>query len=302
MRQKIFWNFRNLGFGSCFNLTVLAYVYAQHHGCDFVLFSKDSNICVKNGWTDYFLPFSEPQNIDYNSLGINDFLPGKTVWNSKFTRQKSIKLNNKQFKGNCFAACQVIAKEIWHFNKEVKTCIDNKIKALNLPEQYICLHIRRGDKLHEAGQYAFPDVSQYIELYKNKSNITDYFVMTDDVSVIAELENKYRNYRFYTLADTQTGFNIEAFNNSNKQFRYNSIIALLTDIEIAKKANMFIGTYTSNIFRLVSLFKPINQMQAIDCEYDKLFNRFHFNLPERSKLHKIKSKLYKIKRFIHKHI
>lgn len=285
MHKNIFWNFRNSGFGSCFNTMVLAYVYAQHHKYNFILFSQDSNICIKDGWTDYFLPFSETQNTYSKDLDIDNFLPLKTIWNDKFAV-------------NCFTSCQIIAREIWHFNKEVQVSIDNKIKALNIPKKYICLHIRRGDKLREIEGNVFANVSEYIELAKNKSSVIDYFVMTDDVRVVAELENKYKNYRFYTLSDTQIGFKIETFNDSSKQFRYDSTIALLADIEIAKKSDMFVGTYTSNIFRLVSLFKEWSQMQAIDCKYDQLFTRSLFpNIPKSrlkySKLYqKIKYKFF----------
>ncbi len=287
MKQKIFWNFRNSGFGSCFNLTVVAYVYAQHHGHDFVLFSQDSDIC-NTVWTDYFLPFAEQQNICDENFDIDNFLPIQTIWNYKFTGQNNIILNNKQFKGNCFEACQVIAKEIWSFNEETQICIDNKIKKLNMPKKYICLHIRQGDKLREIKEREFPDVSQYIKLAHKISSIIDFFVMTDDVRVVEKLKNKYKNYNFYTLADMQTGFDIRTYNNKDKQFRYNSTIALLTDVEIAKKADIFIGTYSSNIFRLVSLFKKTNQMHAIDCEYHKLLNKFIGSIPN-SKFKKFKN-------------
>ena len=70
------------------------------------------------------------------------------------------------------------------------------IQSVNLPREYIGIHIRRGDKKIE---YYLFDIEDYIKKAESSSSLRDAFILTDDYGVITELRSRFTNWKFYTL-------------------------------------------------------------------------------------------------------
>jgi len=183
--RKLYWDFGLAGFGSGFNLLVLAICYAEKSKLKFVLFSKYSSISYQNGFTDYFLPFAEPEKNEtilfpYISFRFPQkkskikkvlisiirhahFLLKEKRRNVIHFEDMASRIWNPNFiSSNSFEDYQEIAKRIWRFNSETRNYCESKIEALSLPNSYACIHVRRGDKSTEV-QEPFPDISKYIE-------------------------------------------------------------------------------------------------------------------------------------------
>ncbi|MEB2776070.1 hypothetical protein SYJ56_12175 [Algoriphagus sp. D3-2-R+10] len=155
-----------------------------------------------------------------------------------------------------------ILLDFWKFTPETAKAIENIKQKQNLDglENYAVFHIRRGDKVAEA---TMEDRSYEVEEYVEKLNVLDpsiktIFLMTDDYNVFLELQEKFPDFDIYTLSDPiSTGHDQETFNNSSPEAKRKHGIDLLTELEVARNGEIFIGSRGSNIFRLVEYFKIV---------------------------------------------
>lgn len=132
------------------------------------------------------------------------------------------------------------------FTDEIKSKIELKIKSLNLPSNYSCFHIRRGDKLIiEAKKF---DFSSYLAKAKELDNI---FIMSDDYTSIEEaksfISNNNLNYKIFSLTKNSQRGNVE----KEGRFLEEDIIQFFAETEIAKSSKKFVGTISSNIYRYI---------------------------------------------------
>lgn len=150
--------------------------------------------------------------------------------------------------------------DFWKFNTETLNEINdrkNQLSFLDL-ENYAVFHIRRGDKVAIATREdRVYEVEEYIDrLDVLAPFIRKVFIMTDDYQVFLELEEKYTNFNFYTLAKPHSrGHDQAVFNYSSSEVKKSNAIDLLTELEIARKSQIFIGSRGSNLFHLIEYFK-----------------------------------------------
>ncbi len=148
----------------------------------------------------------------------------------------------------------------WKFTPATSTEIDKKKEQLNLKylENYAVFHIRRGDKVAQATKEdRVYEVDEYIQkLERLAPTIRTIFLMTDDYKVFLELQQKFPKFNYYTLSNPLSkGHDQDTFNNSSNEKKRQHGIDLLTELEIARNCELFIGSKGSNIFRLVEYFK-----------------------------------------------
>lgn len=150
--------------------------------------------------------------------------------------------------------------DFWKLTPEISNAIEDKKQERNLVklENYAVFHIRRGDKVAQA---TMEDRTYEVEEYFHKLNsisptIRTIFLMTDDYNVFLEIEQKFPEYKILTLSDpNSSGHHQDKFNNSPAERKKEAGINLLTELEIARNSQLFIGSNGSNIFRLVEYFK-----------------------------------------------
>lgn len=100
---------------------------------------------------------------------------------------------------------------------------------------------------------------------KRDVELKTFFVMTDDYAAFEELKKEYPNLNFYTLAKKEmVGHEQNKFNSGAKEKIRLDVLHLLTEIEIAKKADFVVGTESSNIYRLIGLFKDAESLTSVD--------------------------------------
>jgi hypothetical protein len=101
------------------------------------------------------------------------------------------------------------------------------------------------------------EVEEYVEKLKTLApSIQNIFLMTDDYNVFLEMKEKAPTFNIYTLSDPiSTGHDQPKFNSTSAERKRLLGIDLLTELEIARKSEIFIGSSGSNIFRLVEYFK-----------------------------------------------
>lgn len=267
------------GFFSEYNNMILALLYCLKHRIRFELYSDHAHFALRDGWNDFFIPFTNSNNQhinkDYNlrpyiieqskeaklqkivkyryitaaykSLFSVDYLT-QDLWafhrDAAFAQETFTVPELGFHQTPLLAATQQVIKAFWRYNAQSAPIIASFTNSVQLPDEYISLHVRAGDKFTEAKMY---DFSEYMvpaaELSRNK----EAFILTDDYTVIEQLRQQYPQWQFHTLcAASERGYFHRDFVKQDKQFKYMQHLKLFANMDICASSTNFIGTYSSN--------------------------------------------------------
>jgi len=276
------------GLFSEINHMFLAVLFCLKNNIKFVLSSRENNFSYDKGWQDYFLPFCEESNAKIHlknnarsyqikatinniiktklirkALGINYLT--QDIWpfirDAKF-QNETFDIPQLNISGNLLSALQVVVNNIWHYQPAIQYEINTKIDTLNLPSDYVGVHIRSGDKATEA---KLSPVYDYINYIKSISSLKELFVLTDDYNIIKELKKDFTDYNFnYLCEEDEKGFTEAAYNNMNKEAKKTSVIKLLIDTEVMYRSSVFVGTFSSNVGVFIGMRRNAKAWYGID--------------------------------------
>ena len=132
--------------------------------------------------------------------------------------------------------------------------------------EYIGVHIRRGDKI-STGEMENLELNKYVDEIK-KIGLNTVYIATDDVSVVEYIRDKCDNIYIYTNPHLkQFGFVENTFNHKSHTDRYYDTLILLYDIFVLISGKKFIGTYSSNLSRIIPCFLGLNNCVSLDEEW-----------------------------------
>jgi hypothetical protein len=303
----------NEGFFSEYNNMILAMLYCLENKICFSLYTKTANFKVKDGWTDYFLPFcDEESNTHHGRFNYrmpyvrntktnnktydyyfnkfvnpfkNSFDPFRArmrrliyfrnstpfnfytynLWNefrSQEMMSKYFRIPELGIEGDLQTACAQLINYTWNYNSSTKQKVGKLIQSMNLPNEYIGIHIRRGDKQLE---YYLFDIEEYIKKAESLSRLRHAFILTDDYRVITELRSRFIDWQFYTLCrPEETGYNNKEFSTKSLEYRQENLIKLFSSMDILYKSNLFIGTFSSNPGMYLGMRRPKESCIGID--------------------------------------
>jgi hypothetical protein len=259
------------GFFSEFNNMVLAMIYCLDNRIQFTLYTPpDGTLAVEKGWNDYFQPFCEQTTAAFHKVHNERFLlqqPScwqnavRAFWKWKegfdfFTYElwdgfRSQRFIGKTFdfpelsiRGGLLASTSQLIEMIWRYSDKIQPSIHRRIQALGLPEEYVGLHVRGGDKVTEAKVFS-PD--DYMALVKNSTDLRDVFVLTDEYRHFLYLQDRYPGYRFYTTCGPhEAGYDFPSFLKLDKPTQFDEYAKLLASMEVLSKAVLTFGSYKAN--------------------------------------------------------
>lgn len=287
------------GFFSEINNMIIAIVYCLHNNIGFKLHSSNANFKFEKGWQDYFDPFCheitntllDKYNKRYRLHYQTDYAKPRRMYRKiryelylwytkKYSRTNFLtfdlwenildrnletihyKIPEYNIDGDLQHACNRISNLIWNFNSDTAVKIRSTIDMLNLPHEYIGFQIRRGDKFTEND---FVPIDRYIEEAERISNLRNGFIFTDDYLVIKDLKERHTSWNFFTLCfEYENGYEHGNFYNQDKQEVYNGIIRLLTNIEILRSSNFFLGTFSANPSMFLGMIMEREKVKSLD--------------------------------------
>ncbi len=128
---------------------------------------------------------------------------------------------------------------------EIRRQMDELIAGLNLPEHYISMQVRGGDKYLEYDELVEADA--FIEkVGQLKLETKNVFVFTDDYRNVTYLKEKCPQWNIMTLTrEDERGYFNSEFNQQDWEFRKANLIKLLAIIEVCVKADLHIGSNQS---------------------------------------------------------
>ena len=284
------------------NLLIFTMVYCLKHKLKFVPHSGRFGPKTGKGWGDYFEYFY-PEVIDANLDRLNTksktqhkFNPTKPrrmwrslkyalaisglkkkhgikylsfdLWNKIYDRgleSASFNIPELGIDGDFQEACRVIARMVWNFNPKVRAQVDAYAEGLDLPDAYVGMQIRRGDKHIEAELLG---AERYIGLAQSNTAVRSAFVLTDDYGVIEELEKGYPAWRFYTLCRPhERGYVHREFILKTKEEIYQSTVQLIASVEILRQSRLFIGTFSANPGMFLGMLMNREQTISLDVPF-----------------------------------
>ncbi len=262
------------GFYSELNSLLFSVLFCLQNRLRLELYSKDAPFTFGNGWNEYFESFCPEFKNDFIGKRISrDYINNQRdkhicylykiitrndILNDIYWYCRSGWFEHSQFdipelgiKGDLRQAMKIIIPIVYRFNDEYTSLINETINKINLPEKYISLHVRAGDKITEC-QLINPQ--SYLDKAIELSNCNQIFVSTDDYRIFEELQKNNPNYTFYTTTSpNEKGNDTELFFSSSKENIKNNLIEMFSAVEIFQKSEIFIGTYSSNPGLFISL-------------------------------------------------
>jgi hypothetical protein len=290
-KKNVIWQFTQRGFGSEVCLMLLAWLYCLDKNMNFYLSSRHSNIAYQLGWQDYFEPFCD--EIDHWSLqfelrrarhcfrkwivkNIQHVFIGTRFLNCPDIMPEfmSHEFLGKLFKlpqfgmenGTAYDACRILFHKAYHMNHPTQQAVEKRLSELSLPAAgYATVHIRRGDKIKESPMCPIEDYLAKVRAVN--PTVRHVFVMTDDFSVVESIRETHKEWVVYTLCQPSSRGHLQRdFNRKTRETRRVETIQLLAEIEIATRSLFYVGTCSSNIARLIGVYKNHDFVYGVDGE------------------------------------
>lgn len=272
------------GFYAEFTAVARAMSYAWQHKLQLVLKSDEFSYRYRDGWTDYFQPFCpeyhpemEPRVVLHARFGI-------------YPEPKDIKLKDRpnfmkiarylvqDFRIDFLTLHQnqnilkVFSAALFRLNHETEVRTNASIDNLNLPQEYLAVHIRRGDKVGD--EDIFYPCKTYVDHLPDLDRITAMFVLSDDYAAVVELQEyleeigqkkdiftlcteQHSGYDVWKMRRKELFFQAKSVQSERAQdvsyenYVYKETIRLLTETIVASRAVNFVSSRRSNVGTMI---------------------------------------------------
>ena len=310
------------GFTVELNYMLNAMLHCLANGYRFQLYSEDANFGTSTGWTEYFAPFCEEVHEPFHHMYnlhrppswqriVKNTIRTKSLsfvfWKLKFLLKSLIghwlafraygeyvRLSqdvahepDKHYhipalglNGSYYEAYAMLARMIWQPQPEVQQQMADAKRRLSLPSVYSGVQIRGGDKAQEARLITG---RQIIEALHPQAGDC-IFALADNYRQLEIVRSEFPQVRIISLCQPdETGYYHQAFTRLSPLEKKESIIRLLTSIDILLHSRAFVGSITSgpSVFLMkVRADEPF--VTAIDCPHDMLTRCLVLNIDDRA--------------------
>ncbi|EGR4673514.1 hypothetical protein C4G56_RS18480 [Vibrio parahaemolyticus] len=305
----IIYSLTSRGFYSEFMNLAIASIYCDLTGNELIVNTRAWVGKYDLGLQDYFeIPIKEVNDfysVEYDIFGLNRsiYIAAKKIKRMDFSGiyvviKNFVNIFYKKYSGNKLSSdiffhmrskefiesvgnddvWQVLLsnkiKELHNVNKYVRDYIEKQKEKISISNvDYISVHIRRGDKI-ATNEMENISISRYVEEIKKRSHISkNVYVATDDYSVIKEVEASLGDsYKvFHSVTSDRSGFSEKDNIESSSEEKRKEMLNLLLDVSILSEGQFFIGTYSSNLSRVIPCFKKLSECKSLDIEWTPVF-------------------------------
>ena len=300
--KKIIYSLTHRGLYSELVNLALAKVYADKYNYRLLVNSRNWNSKIDNGLSDWFIPYFEETHsiLTYQEKIYNNEKPwiGKIYYNpSAFWGYWRERLYNKIFKffnptallskesfqrmhsgdflsqyseGELLNAVSNSFKKFYNYNALTQNSISEKKQYINIPDNYISVHIRRGDKI-VTGEMEDINLNIYVDAIRKYSYISNnIYIATDDVTVISYISKKLSDTDikiYYNKDNKLKGFDEKTYNLKSDSVRRDEVLNMLFDMDMMINSSFFIGTFSSNVGCVVAMYLGLDKCHSIDVSW-----------------------------------
>ena len=300
--KKIIYSLTHRGLYSELVNLALAKVYADKYNYRLLVNSRNWNSKIDNGLSDWFIPYFEETHsiLTYQEKIYNNEKPwiGKIYYNpSAFWGYWRERLYNKIFKffnptallskesfqrmhsgdflsqyseAELLNAVSNSFKKFYKYNALTQNSISEKKQYINIPDNYISIHIRRGDKI-VTGEMEDISLNIYVDAIRKYSYISNnIYIATDDVTVISYISKKLSDIDikiYYNKENKLKGFDEKTYNLKSDSVRRDEVLNMLFDMDMMINSSFFIGTFSSNVGCVVAMYLGLDKCHSIDVSW-----------------------------------
>ena len=300
--KKIIYSLTHRGLYSELVNLALAKVYADKYNYRLLVNSRNWNSKIDNGLSDWFIPYFEETHsiLTYQEKIYNNEKPwiGKIYYNpSAFWGYWRERLYNKIYKifnptallskesfqrmhsgdflsqyseGELLNAVSNSFKKFYNYNALTQNSISEKKQYINIPDNYISVHIRRGDKI-VTGEMEDINLNIYVDAIRKYSYISNnIYIATDDVTVISYISKKLSDIDikiYYNKENKLKGFDEKTYNLKSDSVRRDEVLNMLFDMDMMINSSFFIGTFSSNVGCVVAMYLGLDKCHSIDVSW-----------------------------------
>lgn len=304
-RRLVYHVGKDFGFFVELNYMLNAMIYCLSHRIQFQIYSSDANFGTGIGWTEYFQPFCKEVHEAYhakynfhrptswkNVKAIVKTMVGRIIglwvcheWvllnqDVHLMTDRHFSIPELGIEGDYYHVYGILARMVWQPQPTIGQQMADARLRLSLGKGYSGVQIRRGDKLSESRLISG---WQFIrELHPKDGECV--FVLTDSYLELEKVRNEFPQLRFVTLCQPdETGYYHQEFVRLPPQKKKESIIRLLTSVDILLHCKAFVGTITSgpSVF-LMKVRADDPCVTAIDCPQDMLPDCLTLNIDDRA--------------------
>jgi hypothetical protein len=300
-----YYRWKGAGLGSNLNNLLYTWVWSISKGWDLSVVvnggldtlecSEQSSGRVHNGWSCLFDPIPHAcifgAERDWKDHMIDDYSRLEYEQNLEYTKdvRHIFKFETLGLKVDKRRAKSIMAKYLWsHLTPWIRKHIEF-VKYYNdvfQTKPYLGIHVRRGDKLiieakyHPIESYMEEAVKYYDSEFTTLgvNDIEAIWIASDDSTVIDEVRsicvNYFPNVRNESISFASNGINggLKTTTDVRTHTRgagYAEFVYIMSDIEQLVESDLFVGTMSSNVGRLVEVLrdgmgKPRNSSVSLD--------------------------------------
>jgi len=170
--------------------------------------------------------------------------------------------------GDIFHAKAELLSLIWAFNPATLGVVQGAVMSDLNDSDYLGVHIRRGDKVKAPTKEADTiEMHRYVSLACRLGVPSRrVFLATDDINSIDEFRMTCpSDWLIYTRCRQDSQGHLQrTFNYLPADSRFSMTLDLIVDIHLLAKADIFLGTFSSNIGRLIHLLRGGVDSHSLD--------------------------------------
>ncbi len=260
------------GFFAELTTVARAMIYCWVRGYRMLLDSKSFAYAARDGWTDYFESFCPTlEGVDPTTIRKNFRFGRQGGSTPDFIQLRGFQPEQIEIAGQTIHGFQEImslfVRMIFRFSAPCRAAVDELIAGLDLPERYVAVHLRRGDKVGDEDVHYETD--RYLDQLGPLEEADAVFVMSDDYRAVEEVRERLaqRNPELRCLSlvePSQSGFDVWKLRRgerfmahqggeelSDESYLFHETVRVLAEVSIAAGSRAFVSTWLSNVGRTV---------------------------------------------------
>jgi hypothetical protein len=152
-------------------------------------------------------------------------------------------------------ACALLVRLVWIYRPDVQQEVMRTVSDWGVPDCYVSVHVRRGDKHVES---AYVALDRYVAaIDRARRDGCAVVVASDDGSAADELA-RLLPPRFQVAvcsAPGSGGFRQSGFNRLPAPERYRQVKRFLAELEVLRRGALFVGAASSNVTYLIEMMR-----------------------------------------------
>ena len=155
----------------------------------------------------------------------------------------------------CRVACALLMRLAWVYRTDVEQEVLRTVSEWGVPDSYLSVHVRRGDK-HLESPYVTLD--RYVAAIDRARPQGSVVVVASDDATVADQLGRLLPSRFQVVllsAASNRGFSRQGFNHLPAPERYQQVKRFLAELEVLRQGDLFVGAAGSNVTYLIAMMR-----------------------------------------------